>query len=107
MLEHELKINSGKTHGHTYKLAVTIQGEPHPISGLVASRDQMDQVVKEKILDVFNHTFLNDHLEHTSGEWIVSEWYKLLKASSLGSQLVSLQLQETAKNRFISASGTL
>lgn len=82
---------------------MTLQGEPDAVSGLIFSRDQMDQIVQQKILDVFDHTFLNDHLEHTSGEWIVSEWYRILKSSQLGPQLVSLQLQETAKNRFISA----
>lgn len=105
MLEHELKINSRKVHGHNYRLEVTVQGIPDPITGLIISRDQLDQIIKQQILDVFDHTYLNHHLLHTSGEWIVSEWYRLLKSSTLGSQLVSLQLQETAKNRFISASG--
>ncbi len=103
MLEHELKINSGKTHGHTYQIEITVQGEPDPISGLIISRDHMDCVVKEHILDVYDHTFLNDKLDHTSGEWIASEWYKRLKGTTLGAQLVCIQIQETAKNRFLSA----
>lgn len=103
MLEHEARDYCGKVHGHNYRLEVTIKGTPDPISGLVFSRDHLDQIVSQKILSVFDRQYLNTHLEHTSGESLVSEWYKILKTTELGSQLVSIQLQETAKNRFISA----
>lgn len=102
MLEHELKINRGKVHGHNYQLEVTVKGNPDPIHGMTIARDVLDQIVKKKILDVFDHRYLNNQLEHTSGEWIVSEWHKILQESELGHQLVGLQLQETAKNRFLS-----
>lgn len=103
MLEHEAGDHCNKIHGHNYRLEVTLKGEPDPVSGLIFSRDQLNQIVGQKILSVFNHQDLNKHMQHTSGEWIVSEWYRILKTTEIGPLLVSVQLQETAKNRFISA----
>ncbi|QSO54580.1 6-carboxytetrahydropterin synthase QueD [Alicyclobacillus curvatus] len=63
---HQLTGHTGKCanlHGHTYTLEVVIAGEPHgPLhpsdEGFVMDFAQLKSVVKEKIVDVFDHAFL-------------------------------------------------
>ena len=44
MLEHELKINSGKVHGHLYVLEVTVTGEPDSVHGMIISRNELSPI---------------------------------------------------------------
>lgn len=46
-------------HGHTYKLIVTISGEPEE-SGMIMNFVALKKIVKENIIDKLDHKFLND-----------------------------------------------
>lgn len=46
-------------HGHNYVLDVTVSGEPDPITGLLTDLPHFDRVVKERVIDRFDHKHLN------------------------------------------------
>ncbi|MBN2652480.1 MAG: 6-carboxytetrahydropterin synthase QueD [Spirochaetales bacterium] len=46
-------------HGHTYKLEVTVRGE-RDSSGMVIDFTDLKAVVKENVLDLMDHKFLNE-----------------------------------------------
>ena len=87
-------------HGHDYKLEVTLCSPLETDTQWVHARDHIDQVVKDKLLLPFDKGNLNSHFTHTTGEALCNEFYNILKDSSIGSKLYSIQLQETRKNRF-------
>ena len=63
---HQLTGHAGKCanlHGHTYTLEVVIAGEPHgpehpSDEGFVMDFAQLKSIVKERVVDVFDHAFL-------------------------------------------------
>ena len=46
-------------HGHNYVLDVTLEGEPHPVTGMVMDLKDLKEVLHREILDPFDHRFLN------------------------------------------------
>ncbi len=64
-------------HGHNYKVVVTING-PLKDDGMVMDFKIIKQIVNEKVIDVLDHTHLNDTIDNPSAEhlaiWI---WDKL------------------------------
>lgn len=56
-------------HGHSYKLLVTVSGKPitesGPKKGMVMDFSDLKKVIKEQIIDVFDHAFVygNDYSE--------------------------------------------
>lgn len=59
-------------HGHTYKLRVTVEGEIQQ-NGLVIDFVILKKIVKEKIIEKFDHRSLNDYFENPTAE-IVCEF---------------------------------
>lgn len=57
-------------HGHSYKLAVTVIGNPiedtrHPKYGMVIDFGDLKKIVKEEIVDLFDHaTIFNKNTPH-------------------------------------------
>lgn len=83
---HHLTDYHGKcenVHGHTYKLAVTLEGEVHK-NGLVVDFTILKKVVKKHVLDELDHKDLNTVLENPSAEniatWI---WGRLENVNEL------------------------
>jgi len=66
-------------HGHTYKLQITVEGKRNE-DDMVLDFALMKSIVKEHVLDILDHTSLNDLFEQPSTEniayWI---WNKLEK----------------------------
>lgn len=64
-------------HGHNYKIIITIEG-PVKDDGMVLDFKILKQTVNEKVIDLLDHTHLNDTLENPSAEnlavWI---WDKI------------------------------
>ncbi len=54
-------------HGHTYKLRVTVEGEIQE-NGLVIDFVILKKLVKEKVVDKFDHRSLNDFFENPTAE---------------------------------------
>lgn len=79
-------------HGHTYRLRVTLEGEPDQ-EGMVRDFAEVKTIVQEKVLSKLDHTNLNDVLKNPSAEnialWI---WRQLAKDLPL----YEIQVCETA-----------
>lgn len=86
-------------HGHSYRLFVTVSGQPesdpaNPKFGMVMDFGQLKKLVREKIVDVYDHSFLVlDTAE--SAELIAS-----LKCRF--SKIMAVAFQPTCENMVIS-----
>ncbi len=73
----EYKGKCEALHGHTYGLSVSLEGVPGP-EGMIMDFVEFKNVVKREVLEVLDHTCLNDILPQPSAEniavWI---WNKL------------------------------
>jgi 6-pyruvoyltetrahydropterin/6-carboxytetrahydropterin synthase len=68
---HNLPNYKGKCerlHGHTWKLQVTVKAEVDPSSGMAFDFVDLKAVVKERVIDVLDHAYVNDFIEHPSAE---------------------------------------
>ena len=110
-------------HGHSYKLSVTVIGEPitdssHVKFGMVIDFSDLKNIIKEEIVDVFDHaTVFNKNTPHvelakelsdrghsvllvdyqpTSEMMVIDFAEKIKKRLPKQTQLFSLRLQETA-----------
>lgn len=83
-----------RRHGHQYALEVTTTGDAWAVDGLV----------KEKILKVLDGRDLTGFIEPATGEVLV-DWIhrELEKVGMKNAEIVAVALQETRKNRFVSA----
>jgi 6-pyruvoyl-tetrahydropterin synthase len=87
-------------HGHEYELHVTVAS--------AAERSNLDAIVQNQILDNWDkQDFMTKGIWQTSGEMLVEEFDRILRASDLGPQLKAVVLKETRKNRFVSARSEL
>lgn len=57
-------------HGHTYKLRVTVEGEVQS-NGLVIDFVILKKIVKEQVLNKYDHRCFNDFFENPTAEVIV------------------------------------
>jgi 6-pyruvoyltetrahydropterin/6-carboxytetrahydropterin synthase len=53
------KCANPEPHGHAYRFEVTVRGEPDRDTGLVADVGALDEAVRCKVLDAFDHRYLN------------------------------------------------
>ncbi len=97
---HVLPYHLGKCarpHGHSYRLEVALRGplqSTGPATGMIEDFDVVRAVVHEQVIDVLDHTSLNDALENPTCENIVTwVWQRLDKALP---GLEELVLWETA-----------
>lgn len=59
------KCNNLNGHGHNYKLEVSAAGPVDLKTGMVCNLTDLKLIIKERILDVFDHTNLDlDHPNH-------------------------------------------
>ncbi len=67
-----------RPHGHTYKLAITVSG-PVKSDGLVLDFVDLKKVVNERVVDLLDHTDLNDRFKNPSAELITMWIWEQLK----------------------------
>jgi len=104
------KCNNPWGHGHNYRLEVTVGGPVSAATGMVLNLVDLDRIVKEEILDPFDHKNLNLDVERFRETVPTSENLLLEIAERLTgrwrrealspARLVKLRLQETGKNSF-------
>ena len=98
------KCNNPHGHGHNYVIEVIVGGEVDPVTGMVCDLVQLDECVTKEILNRFDHTNLNfyDGFRKTvpTTENFNIEIYRLLKAAFTQAEIVSIRVEETAKNSF-------
>ena len=95
--------NNPNFHGHNYELVVKIIGEIDPATGYVIDLKIVSDLIKEEILDRFDHKNLNlDTKEfanlNPTAENIVMVIYTLLRAELDARFELSVRLYETERN---------
>lgn len=48
-----------RQHGHNYRLEVTVQGEPDPVTGMVINLVDLKQILEKEVMERFDHRDLN------------------------------------------------
>lgn len=88
-------------HGHSYKMDVTISGEiikdiHNEKVGMIMDFNDLSRIVKELIIDDFDHTCLNNLFTNPTAEVMVCYIFEILKKCLPESvKLVSVRLWET------------
>ncbi|HMW26389.1 MAG TPA: 6-carboxytetrahydropterin synthase [Ferruginibacter sp.] len=97
------KCNNPHYHGHNYELIVKLTGEPDPATGYVYDLKLLSDLVKETIIDRFDHRNLNeDTVEfknlNPTAENIVVVIYNLLRPKIDTKYDLQVRLFETPRN---------
>jgi 6-pyruvoyltetrahydropterin/6-carboxytetrahydropterin synthase len=94
-------------HGHDYGLEITVTGEPDPATGFIVAPEALDAIVRERVLDRFDHRRLNDDAlfreRVPTAENIAIVVHRELSApvaSACAGRLLRVRVVETARNQF-------
>lgn len=86
-----------RPHGHTYRLAVTVEG-PIQKNDLIIDFVQLKEIVERKVLAKLDHQDLNDFFKNPSAErismWIWKQLKNIGKDTGTKVKLVAVQLWE-------------
>ena len=95
--------NNEHYHGHNYELIVKVSGVPNPDTGYLLDMKILSDLIKEEVLNRFDHKNLNLDTEafaqlNPTAENIAVVIYNLLRAK-LGKELdLKIRLYETERN---------
>lgn len=90
-------------HGHNYEVIVTVTGEPDPKTGYVFDMKVLSDLVKEHVLNKFDHKNLNLDTEYfknlnPTAENIVVVIWKILREKIDRTLELKITLYETERN---------
>ena len=100
------KCNNPNYHGHNYNLEVTITGELNEESGYLIDMKFLSDIIKEEILNPFDHKNLNLDVEDfknlipTAENMAIVMYNKLLKRIDENLE-IKIKLYETERNAVI------
>ncbi len=97
------KCNNTNFHGHNYELIVKISGFVDPVTGYVVDMKLLSDIIKEEIIEKFDHKNLNlDVIEfkelNPTAENIAITIYNILKEKINKKHELKIVLYETARN---------
>jgi 6-pyruvoyltetrahydropterin/6-carboxytetrahydropterin synthase len=97
------KCNNPNYHGHNYEMIVTLIGEPDPQTGYVYDLKKLSDLIKENVLNHFDHKNLNldtpyfKNLNPTAENIAIVIW-RILR-QQIDNQLdLKIRLYETERN---------
>jgi 6-pyruvoyltetrahydropterin/6-carboxytetrahydropterin synthase len=95
--------NNANFHGHNYELIVKVTGIPNPETGYVLDMKELSDLIKEEVLNKFDHKNLNlDTVEfatlNPTAENIAVVIYNLLRAKLDKELDLKIRLYETERN---------
>jgi|SRR5208282_1043465 len=98
------KCNHAHGHGHNYVVEVLVGGPVDPETGMVVNMSALDEAVRSRVIDRFDHTNLNldpgfANLVPTT-ENLCRAVYELLKDALPAGELESVRVEETENNFF-------
>jgi 6-pyruvoyltetrahydropterin/6-carboxytetrahydropterin synthase len=89
-------------HGHNYVVEVTVEGEPHPVTGMVIDLKLLKDIIQREVVDPMDHRHLNhevppfDRVIPTAENLTKNIWDRLYPhLSSENARLRSIRLFET------------
>ena len=97
------KCNNPNWHGHNYEVIVSLTGEVDEETGYVYDMKKLSDLIKEHVLDRFDHRNLNldtEEFKHLnpSAENIVKVIYDLLRDKIEEKYEMKIKLYETERN---------
>lgn len=97
------KCNNPNFHGHNYELVVRVTGEIDPVTGFVMDMKVLSKIIKERILDKFDHKNLNLDTDtfknlNPTAENIAIEIWKILRKELADDYTIKVWLYETERN---------
>lgn len=97
------KCNNPNFHGHNYELIVKVTGEVDPETGYVMDMKMLSDLIKERVLDRFDHKNLNlDTSEFSelnpTAENIAIVIFNLLRDKIDPNKELKIKLYETERN---------
>ena len=97
------KCNNPNFHGHNYELIVKVTGEVDPDTGYVMDMKLLSDMIKERVLDRFDHKNLNLDTEEFSelnptAENIAVVIFNLLRDKIDPKKELKIKLYETERN---------
>ncbi len=95
--------NNPNFHGHNYDLVVKIVGEPNAETGYVIDLKILSDIIKEKVIERFDHRNLNEDCEefknlNPTAENIAIVIYNLLRPELDPELYLQVRLYETKRN---------
>ena len=101
------KCANASGHGHNYGLEVTITGPVHSETGRILEPERLDEIVRHRVLERFDHRMLNeDSLFHSvvpTAENIATAVHGQLDgllSARAGVRLLRVRIVETSRNHF-------
>ena len=98
------KCNNPNGHGHNYVVEVLVGGAVDPETGMVVNMAALDEVVRKRVLDRFDHANLNlDPLfvnQAPTTENLCRAVFELLKDAPPTGELERVRVEETENNFF-------
>jgi 6-pyruvoyltetrahydropterin/6-carboxytetrahydropterin synthase len=104
------KCNNPHGHGHNYVVEVLVGGDVDSETGMVMNMADLDEVVREQVIERFDHTNLN--LDPLFVNWVPTTEnicravFELIDGAIGPVQLVRVRIEET-ENNFFEYSGEL
>lgn len=97
------KCNNPHYHGHNYELIVKLTGEPDPVTGFVYDLKLLSDLIREKIVERFDHKNLNEDTSdfkdlNPTAENIAIIIYRLLRPEIDAKLDLQVRLYETERN---------
>jgi 6-pyruvoyltetrahydropterin/6-carboxytetrahydropterin synthase len=97
------KCSNPHYHGHNYELVVKLTGYPDPATGYVVNLNDLSVIVRENVLDRFDHKNLNLDTPYfkdlnPTAENIVLTIYDILREKIDPAFELSVRLYETERN---------
>lgn len=97
------KCANANFHGHNYELVVSVIGEPDPETGYVMDTKILSDLVREEIIDKFDHKNLNLDIPHfkdlnPTAENIVRVIWDILRPKINSELDLKITLYETERN---------
>lgn len=91
-----------KLHGHTYKLVVKLEGTADD-EGMIFDFVELKKIVKEKVIDKFDHSYINEIIKQPTAEniavYVFNELKDVLKRDNC--RLFEVEVWETKSSGIV------
>ena len=90
-----------RIHGHNYILSITLKGNINEESGFIVDLQKLNDIVKEKIINVFDHSQIEKDIpwfknkQPSTENMVVYIWNQLVNIIPSNAQLYCIKLRET------------
>ena len=90
-----------RIHGHNYILSVTLKGNINEESGFIIDLQKLNDIVNEKIINVFDHSQIEKDIpwfknkQPSTENMVVYIWNQLVNIIPSNAQLYCIKLRET------------